>query len=184
MDRAIRESAGKKQYRMGFLAVQEDGKAVRRRQRYASCRLGKDRGVRQAAARHRARGRTAEGPAGTGDDHTRFRRIAGECPPAKVPRESRIFESAGIEGRCCANVNLYHSLQARKLIVSCRPTVSAICWRNLCEQLGIKYFTHPSAPQFIASSSSHVADRFLHLVAREAFHRSGSAEKSRTTRRA
>src|SRR5258708_40155773 len=83
-----------------------------------------------------------------------------------------------------ANENLYHSLQARKLIVSCRPTVSVICWRNLHEQLGIKSFTHPSAPQFIASSSSHVADRFLYLVAREAFHRSGSAEKSRTTRRA
>ena len=41
----------------------------------------------------RARGRTAEDPTRPRDDHPRFRRVAGERPPAKVSRKWGIFKS-------------------------------------------------------------------------------------------
>src|ERR1700686_1977422 len=91
---------------MGFLAVQEDGKVVCGCQHSPACGLGKDRGVRQASARHWACGGTAESPARTGDDQSRFRRVPGERPPAEVSRECRIPESARVEVQCCALVDL------------------------------------------------------------------------------
>src|SRR5579864_720684 len=86
---------------MGLLAVQEDGEGVSGSDHRSTGGLGKNRGVRQAAARHSAGRRTAEGEAGTGNDRARIRGAAGEYPPGKMPREPGISESAGDEGGDC-----------------------------------------------------------------------------------
>src|SRR5260370_37514983 len=60
---------------------------------------------------------------------------------------------------------------------------SAFPGEDCYEKLETKFFTEPSAFQFMARSNSHLADRFACLGARKAFRPSGCAEQSRTTGR-
>src|ERR1700722_19812970 len=95
MDRAICKRAGEEQYRMGLLAIQEDGRDLVGRLLQPPALLGRDCGLRENWRRHRQLGKTDRAAPSDGS-HPR-----GICGPAqehrirKLHKESRIPAGSG-----------------------------------------------------------------------------------------